>query len=111
MPEKPANPANTGRPPSRDELREGNEAATPPPAAHAYGQSAPMPEGKLAQGETAAPARPIARGKGRVEDEHDTIDDLADEPIMDDSGTNPDNGRTRGEHLDGDPERDAEANR
>jgi hypothetical protein len=98
---QPPRPANTGRPPSSDELREGNEA-TPPPTAHSYGQSAPLPTaGELAEGETAAPARRVAHG--RVEDEHDTIDDLADEPMLDDDDPG-DHGRTRGEHLDGDPD-------
>lgn len=104
-----ADASNTGRPPSRDELREGNDATTPAPAAHAYGQSAPTPSSDLAEGETAAPSRPIAKSSGHVEDEHDTIDDLADEPIFDSGTDDTDHGRTRGEHLDGEPETDVDA--
>jgi hypothetical protein len=59
-----------------------------------------MPSDDLGPGETAAPARPI--GRGRVEDEHDTIEDLADEPIMETSDSDTDNGSTRGEHFDAD---------
>ncbi len=68
---------NHGQPPSRD----GDSETKSPPAAqpHSYGQSAPMPgeDEPAIEGETRAPARRITR----VEEEHESVEELAGEPM------------------------------
>jgi hypothetical protein len=79
MPTTPQPPRNghPGRPPSRDD-----DDATRKPAAgdaRSYGQSAPMPaaDEPPIEGETRAPARKIAR----VEEQHQSVEELAGEPM------------------------------
>lgn len=79
MPTAPQPPRkrHPARPPSRD----GDESAKKAPARapRSYGQSAPMPgaDEPPIDGETRGPARKITR----VEGEHESIEELAGEPM------------------------------
>lgn len=85
------------------------ERAQPATTPHSYGQAAELPDAGEPEiaGEVRGPRRPIAR-HGRVEDEHDSLEDLADEPIDDggDGESSAQYGRTRGEHLEPDVDSD-----
>lgn len=76
MPSVPA-PRNDAARPGRGK-RKDVRAARLPRAARSYGQSAPLDRPAVA-GETHAASRPIAPANTA----HDTLEDLADEPIAD----------------------------
>jgi len=79
MPTTPQPPreGHPGQPPRRDDDADAKRAPAGKP--HSYGQSAPMPGEDEApiEGETRAPARKIAR----VEEQHESVEDLAGEPM------------------------------
>jgi hypothetical protein len=79
MPTAPQPPkkGHPGQPPSRDEDADARKA--PASAPRNYGQSAPMPGAgePPIEGETRAPARKITR----VEQQHESVEDLAGEPM------------------------------
>jgi hypothetical protein len=79
MPTTPQPPrkGHPGKPSSRDGDAGAKDATASKP--HSYGQSAPMPgaDEPPIDGETRAPARKIAR----VEERHESIEDLASEPM------------------------------
>jgi hypothetical protein len=91
MPTAPQPPrkGHPGRPPSRDDDADARKA--PARAPQSYGQSAPMPatDEPPIEGETRAPARKITR----VEEKHQSVEELAGEPMREagedeeDSGT------------------------
>lgn len=76
MPSVPA-PRNNASRPGRGK-RKDVRAARLPRAARSYGQSAVF-GGSAVEGETHAASRPIAPANAA----HDTLEDLADEPITD----------------------------
>ena len=81
MPTTPQPPrkGHPGKPPRRDGDADKDAKKAPARKARSYGQSAPMPgadEPPIA-GETRAPARKIAR----VEEQHESVEDLAGEPM------------------------------
>lgn len=79
MPPTPQPPSKgrAGRPPRRDGEADAKKA--PAGAPKSYGQSAPMPaaDEPPVEGETRAPAHRIAR----VEDRHQSVEELAGEPM------------------------------
>lgn len=79
MPTAPQPPrkGHPGQPPSRDDDAEAKTA--PASAPQSYGQSAPMPAAgePPIEGETRAPARKITR----VEEQHESVEELAGEPM------------------------------
>lgn len=75
MPQLPAPGDGASRPGRRKDRRAGRPSRFA--RARSYGQSAPM--GAPVKGEVHAASRPIAPAN----DEHDTLEDLADEPTLD----------------------------
>ena len=79
MPTAPQPPrkGHPGRPPSRDDDADAKKA--PARAPQSFGQSAPMPaaDEPPIEGETRAPARKITR----VEEKHESVEELAGEPM------------------------------
>jgi hypothetical protein len=79
MPTTPQPPrkGHPARPPSRDGDADAKKASARKP--RSYGQSAPMPgaDEPPIEGETRAPARKISR----VEEKHESVEELAGEPM------------------------------
>ncbi len=108
MPTTPQPPreGHPGQPPRRDDDADAKKAPTGKP--HSYGQSAPMPGADEApiEGETRAPARKIAR----VEEQHESVEDLAGEPMREAGEDEPPGGSDASSHGDmGGPDGELEA--
>ena len=98
MPTAPQPPrkGHPGQPPSRDDDADANK--TPARASQSYGQSAPMPgaDEPPTEGETRAPARKIER----VEEQHESVEELAGEPMRESGEDEEPGGTASGVHGD-----------
>ena len=98
MPTAPQPPrkGHPGQPPSRDDDADGKKAPARKP--QSYGQSAPMPgaDEPPIEGETRAPARKITR----VEEQHESVEELAGEPMRESGEDEESGGTATGTHGD-----------